>query len=58
MNRPYLDVTDTVYIQCAVCHRRLLYTCTAISAHEQRCKIPQGFDPSTVIGRVVPAPPR
>lgn len=58
MNRPYLDVQDTVYVQCSVCNRRLLYTSKAINAHETRCKLPASFDPSAVVGRIVPAPPR
>jgi hypothetical protein len=57
VNRPYLDVTDTIYIKCSVCGRQLLYTASAIDAHEQRCAVPSGFDPSNIIGRVVPAPP-
>lgn len=58
MNRPYLDVTDTIYIKCSVCGRPLLYTASAIDAHEQRCRIPSGFDPTSILGRIVPAPPR
>jgi hypothetical protein len=58
MNRPYTDITDTIFIKCSVCGRQLLYTASAIDAHEQRCNIPPGFDPSLVIGIIVPVPPR
>jgi len=61
VNRPYYDVTDTVFIRCSVCGRQLLYTEAAIESHERRCNAPPGFQPDASksgVNRIAPPPPR
>ena len=61
MNRPYFDVVDTLFVECAVCHSFILYTHRAISHHEENCSVPDGFDAKmskTGDKRTAPPPPR
>lgn len=39
MNRRYLDIPNTLLVQCLACRRRLPYTAAALEAHERRCKV-------------------